>query len=43
MAAAKKAAPPWTVKKDATADKKAGIKPGSAKDKKVDAKRGLKK
>lgn len=38
-----KPAPKWTAKKDATADKKAGIKPGSAKDKKLDAKRGLKK
>lgn len=39
--AAKKSAPPWTAKKDAAADKKAGIKPGSARDNKLDAKRGV--
>lgn len=40
MAAAKKK---WTAKSDAAADKKAGVKPGSAKDKALDKKRGVKK
>jgi hypothetical protein len=45
-APAKKAAskkPAWTMAKDDKADKKAGIRENSAKDKKLDAKRGLKK
>jgi hypothetical protein len=46
MAVARKPAakkPAWTQKKDDRADKKAGIKENSARDKKLDAKRGLRK
>jgi hypothetical protein len=32
---------PWTAKSDVTADKKAGIKPGSARDNALDKKRGV--
>lgn len=32
---------PWTEKSDAAADKKAGIKPGSARDNALDRKRGV--
>jgi hypothetical protein len=32
---------PWTQKADVAADKKAGIKPGSAKDTALDKKRGV--
>lgn len=32
---------PWTEKADAAADKKAGIKPGSARDNALDKKRGV--
>jgi hypothetical protein len=49
MAAARKPAgksaakkPAWTMKKDDKADKKAGIRENSARDKKLDAKRGVK-
>jgi hypothetical protein len=31
----------WTLKSDTAADKKAGIKPGSAKDNALDRKRGV--
>lgn len=32
---------PWTLKSDMAADKKAGIKPGSARDNALDRKRGV--
>lgn len=32
---------PWTEKADAAADRKAGIKPGSARDNALDRKRGV--
>ena len=36
-----KSSKPWTLKSDAAADKKAGIKPGSARDNALDRKRGV--
>lgn len=39
--ATSKPKPAWTVKSDAAADKKAGIKPGSKRDQALDKKRGL--
>jgi hypothetical protein len=32
---------PWTEKSDTAADKRAGIKPGSARDNKLDRQRGV--
>lgn len=38
---ARNSKPPWTQKADVAADKKAGIKPGSAKDNALDRRRGV--